>query len=98
MEDFEFECWDCWETNYIKGRLERKRLKDPSDRTGWLRLAANRTASADAQDAVAQVYDELVTAEPALAEEHRASADTLREYAQGARDYAELALEQAGKL
>ncbi|MEU0630642.1 hypothetical protein [Streptomyces sp. NPDC005989] len=95
MKDFEFE---CWETNYIKGRLERKRLKDPSDRTGWLRLAANRTASADAQDAVAQVYDELVTAEPALAEEHRASADTLREYAQGARDYAELALEQAGKL
>ncbi|MDV9195257.1 hypothetical protein [Streptomyces sp. Wh19] len=77
---------------------ERKRLKDPSDRTGWLRLAANLTASADAQDAVARVYNELVTAEPALAEEHRASADTHRGYAQNARNYAELALEQAGKL
>ncbi|WP_330476772.1 hypothetical protein OG301_00180 [Streptomyces platensis] len=77
---------------------EYKRLEDPSDRDGWLRLAANRTASADLQDALAEVYDELITAEPALAEEHRASAEKRRGYATNSRDYAELALKRAGEL
>ncbi|MGY3676461.1 hypothetical protein [Streptomyces sp. TE33382] len=61
-------------------------------------MAANRTVSADLDDATARVYDDLVTAEPALADEHRASAETHHGWAKNARESSELALGQAGKL
>ncbi|URZ99453.1 hypothetical protein NCG97_00245 [Streptomyces lydicamycinicus] len=77
---------------------EYERLKDPSDRNGWLRLAANLTASTDRDAAIAQVYEELTGAEPTLADEHRASAEKYRGYVGSSRDYVELALNQAGKL
>ncbi|MGW9041185.1 hypothetical protein ACWGQL_01255 [Streptomyces lydicus] len=77
---------------------EYKRVEDPSGRDGWLRLAANRTASADLQDTLAEVYDELITVEPPLAEEHRASAEKYRRYTTSTRDYTELALKRAGEL
>ncbi|MFB6783135.1 hypothetical protein ACFCX0_38780 [Streptomyces sp. NPDC056352] len=40
------------------------------------------------EEAIANVYDELVTAELALAEEHRGEAERHRGYAQSNRDYA----------
>ncbi|MFF2922532.1 hypothetical protein ACFVTP_09020 [Streptomyces celluloflavus] len=75
-----------------------KHFQDASDRDGWLRLAANRTAAANLQDALAENYEDLLTAEPALADEHRASAEQHRKFARDARNYADLALKQAGKL
>ncbi|WP_196943275.1 hypothetical protein [Streptomyces sclerotialus] len=75
-------------------------LKGPSGHSGWLRLAANHTAAADLQDALAGVYEELLTAEPSLAEEHRASAEQYRAYpqnAQNVRKYVELALKRTGR-
>ncbi|MGW7460979.1 hypothetical protein [Streptomyces sp. NPDC054797] len=76
---------------------EYTRLKGPTTRDGWLRLAANRTASADIDTALAEVYDDLVSAEPALADEHRADAEQHRTFAQQARSYADHAIEEAGK-
>ncbi|MFD8549371.1 hypothetical protein [Streptomyces sp. NPDC059649] len=40
----------------------------------------------------------LVTAEPALADEHRASAERHREYVNNSRNYADLSLQRAGEL
>ncbi|MFF9787727.1 hypothetical protein [Streptomyces nigrescens] len=77
---------------------EGKHLEDASDRDGWLRLAANQTAVGSLHDAMADIYEELLTAEPALADEHRASTEQHRTFASGARDYADLALKEAGKL
>ncbi|MFH9871619.1 hypothetical protein ACH4NT_36780 [Streptomyces lydicus] len=77
---------------------EYERLREPSDRDGWLRLAANLTATADREAAIAQVYEELTGAEPALADEHRASAEQYRGYVDSSRDYADLALKRAGEL
>ncbi|WP_406483236.1 hypothetical protein [Streptomyces platensis] len=77
--------------NRIKRESER-------DRDAWLRVAANQTAAASLHDAAAQVYDELIGAEPALADEHRAGAEKRRGYARDARNYTALALERAGEL
>ncbi|GHG63030.1 hypothetical protein [Streptomyces griseocarneus] len=74
-------------------RKEYEGFKDPADRDGWLRLAANLTASASLEDAVADVYDE-----PALAEEHRAAADRHCEYASNSRTFTDLCLKRAGDL
>ncbi|MEU9126097.1 hypothetical protein AB0C96_40880 [Streptomyces sp. NPDC048506] len=75
-----------------------QRLKHPSDQGGWLQLAANLTANVDLNEALAQVYDELVGAEPALADEHRASAEKCREYVNNSRKFADIALQRAGEL
>ncbi|MFI9031164.1 hypothetical protein [Streptomyces sp. NPDC053560] len=77
---------------------EYDRLKEPTDRTGWLRLAANCTATADLQAALAGVHEELMAAEPTLAEEHRAGAEERHQFAKQNREHAELALERAGAL
>ncbi|MFD6169884.1 Ku family protein [Streptomyces coeruleorubidus] len=44
----------------------------------------------DAKEEAASVYDQLVTAEPALAEEHRAEAEGHRRKAEDSRDFAAL--------
>ncbi|MCG0065992.1 hypothetical protein L0F81_22290 [Streptomyces tricolor] len=72
----------------------------PDESTGredWLVLAANRSAAARTYDDLARVHDELVTAEPALADEHRTEAETYRARAADARSYADLALKGAQK-
>ncbi|MFJ9855253.1 hypothetical protein [Streptomyces sp. NPDC101150] len=81
-----------------RNHQEYERLKEPTDRNGWLRLTANLTASADLNEATAQVYEELTGAEPTLADEHRASAEKHRGYAADNRKFADLALKRAGAL
>lgn len=67
---------------------QRAPLQAATDRDGLLRLAQEREASADRSDLAAEVYDELVTTEPSLAEEHRVTADRLRARAASARSHA----------
>ncbi|OEJ62638.1 hypothetical protein BGM19_36350 [Streptomyces agglomeratus] len=50
-------------------------LKDAEDEDGLLRLAGVLTATAANHDARAAVYDQLVTAEPSLSDEHRGEAE-----------------------
>ncbi|MGW3601124.1 hypothetical protein, partial [Streptomyces sp. NPDC005167] len=64
-----------------KSSSEYSRMQMPSDvrpqrPLRWLALA------------IATVYDEIVTAELALVEEHRGEAERHRGYAQSSRDYA----------
>uniref|UniRef100_UPI003F49135A hypothetical protein n=1 Tax=Streptomyces sp. CA-136453 TaxID=3240050 RepID=UPI003F49135A len=80
-----------------RNTAEYERLKSPTTRDGWLRLAANRTASADIDTALAAVYDDLVSAEPALADEHRADAEQHRTFAKQASSYVNHAIERAGE-
>ncbi|GAA5609840.1 hypothetical protein CP981_23030 [Streptomyces platensis] len=85
----------------VAARVEGdKRLEGAPDRDrdGWLRTAANLTASADLNEATVQVYEELIGAEPALADEHRVGAAERRGYAEENRRFAQLALKRAGKL
>ncbi|MFJ5680251.1 hypothetical protein [Streptomyces sp. NPDC093097] len=89
---------DELERDKRRNHQDFERLRGSSDREGWLRLAANRTASADINDILVQVYEELITAEPALADEHRANAEQHRNYIDSARGYADLALRKAGEL
>ncbi|MEV3926450.1 MULTISPECIES: hypothetical protein [Actinomycetes] len=72
------------------------RLKDPADRRGELRLAANLTAAADVHNALADLYQELAAAEPELAEEHLGDVATWRERATQNQSYADSALDRAG--
>ncbi|WP_326793955.1 hypothetical protein OHA79_51990 (plasmid) [Streptomyces sp. NBC_00841] len=51
-------------------------------------VADNRAAMAQNEEAIANVYDQFVTAELALAEEHRSEAERYRGCAQSNRDYA----------
>jgi hypothetical protein len=53
-------------------------------------VRANRLAIAAVHQEIAEVYDQLVTAEPPLAEEHRMQADWHRNASQQARTYADL--------
>lgn len=75
---------------------EWRKLKGLSDRRGQLRLAANLTASADVQNALADLYQELAAAEPELAEEHLADVTAWRERAANSQNYADSALDRAG--
>ncbi|GAA0573962.1 hypothetical protein [Streptomyces mordarskii] len=58
------------------------------------RLAENRLRHAVTYDKIADVYEQLVTAEPALADEHRAEAESHRATAQNDRKYAALLRQQ----
>lgn len=53
-------------------------------------VRANRLAIAAVHQEIADVYDQLVTAEPSLAEEHRMQADWHRNASRQARTYADL--------
>lgn len=53
-------------------------------------VRANRLAIAAVHEEISDVYDQLVTAEPPLAEEHRTQADWHRNAARQARTYADL--------
>ncbi|MEU6069698.1 hypothetical protein ABZ864_35950 [Streptomyces sp. NPDC047082] len=53
-------------------------------------VRANRLAIAAVHQEIADVYDQLVTAEPSLAEEHRMQADWHRNASEQARAYADL--------
>ncbi|MEU5109738.1 hypothetical protein AB0H07_47170 [Streptomyces sp. NPDC021354] len=53
-------------------------------------LAANRTASPAELSRLAEIYDQLATAEPSLAEEHLGSAAAERKEAQEARHHSAL--------
>ncbi|OEJ21237.1 hypothetical protein AR457_35840 [Streptomyces agglomeratus] len=63
-------------------------LKDAKDEDGLLRLAGVLTSTAANHDAQAAAYDQLVTAEPSLSDEHRGAAERQRGNAYDARQYA----------
>ncbi|GAA2615254.1 hypothetical protein GCM10010304_80550 [Streptomyces roseoviolaceus] len=66
---------------------ETLNINDPAD---YGRLAENRLLNAETYKEAASVYDQLVTAEPALADEHRAEAEGHRRKADDSRDIATL--------
>ncbi|OEJ21656.1 hypothetical protein AS594_39775 [Streptomyces agglomeratus] len=72
-----------------------QQLKDTKDSDGLARLADVLTATAANHDAQANVYDQLVTAEPSLSDEHRHDAEQQRTNAYSARKYAVLVTSKA---
>ncbi|MFD9633680.1 hypothetical protein [Streptomyces violascens] len=87
---------DDLERDHARLQAEWERLREPADRRGRLRLAANLSALADLQAAFAELFQELAAAEPELAEEHLGSATDWRNRAEDYRSYADTALDAAG--
>ncbi|OEJ28883.1 hypothetical protein AR457_33895 [Streptomyces agglomeratus] len=72
-----------------------KQLADAEDSDDLAHLADALTAAAANHDAQANVYDQLVTAEPSLSDEHRNQAEKQRANACEARKFVVLVTSKA---